>query len=463
MASIRERNGKYCVIYSYKDDSGKQRQRWETFQTKSEAKKRKHEIEYKKQLGSFSVPRCTTMRELLKDYVELYGTEKWALSTYEGNTGVINNYIIPMIGDVKLSDINTMFIEKYYKQLSKTTPAENPFMKKGKNEYVSTSTIRDVHKLLKSCFKQAVKWNLMEKNPCLSATVPVHKGKKRQIWTAETLMHAIDVCEDDRLKLAMNLAFSCSLRSGELLGLTWDCVDISDEAIEEGRAFIYINKELQRIRKETIEALDGKDLILVFPENSKQNKTVRILKSPKTESSIRKVFLPKSVALMLQKWRDKQQEEKEVLGDEYKDFNIVMASAFGLPIDGAVLRSDLNKLIKKHNLPPVVFHSFRHSSVTYKLKLNGGDIKAVQGDSGHAQVDMVTEVYSHILDEDRKKNAELFEEAFYGKKDLNPQMTKEKPGHILQVPEGIDAEMLEKVLSNPEMAALLTSLVKTMK
>lgn len=54
-------------------------------------------------------------------------------------------------------------------------------------------------------------------------------------------------------------------------------------------------------------------------------------------------------------------------------------------------------------------------SVTYKLKLNKGDIKAVQGDSGHSQTDMVTDVYSHIIDEDRKKNAELFEDAFYKK------------------------------------------------
>ncbi len=44
----------------------------------------------------------------------------------------------------------------------------------------------------------------------------------------------------------------------------------------------------------------------------------------------------------------------------------------------------------------MVFHSLRHTSVTYKLKLSGGDIKAVQGDSGHAQADMVTEVYGHI-------------------------------------------------------------------
>ena len=46
-------------------------------------------------------------------------------------------------------------------------------------------------------------------------------------------------------------------------------------------------------------------------------------------------------------------------------------------------------------------------NVRDKLKLSGGDIKAVQGDSGHAQADMVTEVYGHILDENRKKNAQL--------------------------------------------------------
>lgn len=76
---------------------------------------------------------------------------------------------------------------------------------------------------------------------------------------------------------------------------------------------------------------------------------------------------------------------------------------------------------------------------------------------------MVTDVYSHILDDDRRKNAELFEEAFYEKKDLNPQMHSDSQSNTITVPEGVAAEMLEKVLSNPEMTALLTSLAKTMK
>ena len=58
--------------------------------------------------------------------------------------------------------------------------------------------------------------------------------KERNIWDSQTLFHAIDCCEDERLKLCLNLAFSCSLRIGELLGLTWDCVDISEESIATG-------------------------------------------------------------------------------------------------------------------------------------------------------------------------------------------------------------------------------------
>ena len=328
---------------------------------------------------------------------------------------------------------------------------------------VTPATIRDIHKLLRNCFQQAVKWELMAKNPVIYATVPKYKSAKREIWTAETLMHALEVCEDDRLKLALNLAFSCSLRMGEMLGLTWDCVDISEEAIAEGQAFIYVDKEVQRVDKAAIQELRGKDVILVFPEESKKNKTVRVLKLPKTESSIRKVFLPKSVAEMLMEWKKGQDKIKETLGDEYMDYNLVMATPFGLPIGTSSIRKALNDLIREHDLPPVVFHSLRHTSVTYKLKLNGGDIKAVQGDYGHSQINMVTDVYSHIIDDDRRKNAELFEQAFYEKKNLDPSMQANVAGKTVELPTNVDAELLAKVLSNPEMAALLSTLAKSLE
>ena len=94
--------------------------------------------------------------------------------------------------------------------------------------------------VVKYIVNQAVKWELIARNPVEHATLPKAEYKEREIWTAETLMKALDLCDDEILKLAINLAFSCSLRIGELLGLTWDCVDISSESIEQGRASIFV-------------------------------------------------------------------------------------------------------------------------------------------------------------------------------------------------------------------------------
>ena len=94
-----------------------------------------------------------------------------------------------------------------------------------------------------------------------------------------------------------------------------------------------------------MDALDGKDVLLVLPTNHKKNSTVRILKTPKTESRVRKIFLPKSVANMLVDWICVQDEMNEFSGVDFLDYN----------------------------LPPVVSLSLRLNSVTYKLKLNGGD------------------------------------------------------------------------------------------
>lgn len=198
------------------------------------------------------------------EYIDLYGRDEWALSTYEGYVAIIRNYIIPLIGDTKLADINIRFLEKFYQTLQHTPAVINPCYGRSKNEFVSASTIKDIHKLLRNCFEQAIKWELMEKNPCHSATVPKYKAKKREIWMAETLMYALEVCEGEFTRLALNLAFAGSLRMGELLGLTWDCVDKSEEAIENNSAYLYVNKELQRITKEAIRVLDGKGVLLVF-------------------------------------------------------------------------------------------------------------------------------------------------------------------------------------------------------
>ena len=463
MASLVQRGNRFCVVYQYTNENGERKQKWETYKTASEAKRRKKEIEYKEELGTFTVPKCKTLDDLLKEYVALYGKATWAMSTYSSNVGLIDHYISPIIGSLKLKEINTRVIEKYYQQLLKTKPVD-PLIGKKKSEFLTPHTIRSVHKLLHSCFEQAVKWELMEKNPTDYASVPKAEYKKREIWTAETLFQALELCEDERLKLFLNLAFACSLRMGELLGLTWDCVEISPEAIAEGKAYIQVNKELQRVSRDTLTKLDSKDVMLVFPPMSSRTTTVQVLKAPKTSSSVRKIFLPRTVAEMLIKWKEGQQETINALGDEYQDFDLVIAGPLGMPTEAGTINASFRTLIERNDLPRVVFHSLRHSSITYKLKLNGGDVKAVQGDSGHAQVKMVTDVYSHILDDDRRNNARLFEEAFYSGAGKDPTKQEPEPQPEPEAPEGAaaDTATLLKLLQNPEMAALLKTLAKSL-
>lgn len=452
------------MIYKVKDENGKYHQKWEIYATKTEAETRRKEVEYRIAVGNFEVPKCVRLQELLEEYIKIYGSDKWSVTTYSGNVSLINNYIIPTIGNTKITEINNHFLEKYYKKLLDMPAVNSTRNADGSGGTITPSTVFEIHKVLRSCFRQAVKWDMMGKNPAVDATVPKAKKQEREIWTAEMLMQALEACDNKMLKIAFHLAFTTTLRIGELLGLTWDDIDISEEAIADNKAYVIINKQVERVSKDAIEALNSKEITMIFPSQKKNNKTVRVLKSPKTDSSKRKVFIPKSVAQCLIDLKKDQEEIIEALGNEYQNYNLVMATTFGLPIGDSYLRSKMQDIIDELGLPDVVFHSLRHTSVTYKLKLSGGDIKAVQGDSGHAQADMVTEVYGHILDEDRRKNAELMENAFYNKENLNPQMKAQDEGNsTITVPDGVDAELLMKVLGNPEMAALLTSLAKTMK
>ena len=178
--------------------------------------------------------------------------------------------------------------------------------------------------------------------------------------------------------------------------------------------------------------------------------------------------------------RRKTVEAMLTYGDEYKDYNLVFCHASGRPMEGQVINRALKQLIRDNDLPDIVFHSFRHASITYKLKWNGGDMKSVQGDSGHARMDMISNVYSHIIDEDRRFNAQRFEEQFYNAKGLKnvegtPADTAPtfeavevlKPAEKVEpsekeTPKEDDAALIAKLLSNPEAKALLKALASSL-
>lgn len=150
--------------------------------------------------------------------------------------------------------------------------------------------------------------------------------------SAETVAEFMD--EFVRLYVCMNLSFACSLRIGEILGLTWNNVHISEQEIKDDDAWLYIMQELARVKRSALAALNNKNIYHIFPAwTGKTTSTVLVLKKPKTDSSIRRVWIPKTVAYVLQELRKNQLHQIELAGCDYTDYNLVIAFPDGHPCE----------------------------------------------------------------------------------------------------------------------------------
>lgn len=102
MASIVKRGKTYSVVY-YEGEGKKRQQKWESGLTYSAAKAMKAKIEHEQaqQTGggdSENHLKEMTVSEFLYEFIEKYGAKKWSASTYDGNIGLLENYVHPYIG-----------------------------------------------------------------------------------------------------------------------------------------------------------------------------------------------------------------------------------------------------------------------------------------------------------------------------------------------------------------------------
>lgn len=398
MASIVQRGGSYSVVY-YTKENGILKQKWESFRTEKDALHRKCVVEYSQQVKKELAHRPQTVEQLIQEYIWLHGRAKWSLSMYTSSRGLIQNYINPYFGSIRLEELTPRLVSKLYMEFQQE-PRYCGTYHKYEGQTVSASTLKSVHKLLHSAFEQAVLWEYVDRNPFHKAVLPKAKAAPSVFLSPEQIQLLLCHCSVSWLRLAIELSFVCTLRRGELLALTWDDISWEQNSLQ-------ISKTLCRVSKDAMLMLQERDVLRIFPADAR-SRTVLVLKSPKTESSNRVVYFPQSLKHSLFEWQNEQ--KKSAIGELPR---LIFAYEDNRPLQGGVLTKQFQRLLAKCNLPKVTFHSLRHSSITYKLVLTGGDIKAVQGDSGHSQADMITEIYGHILDANRRKNTERFEEEFY--------------------------------------------------
>ena len=456
MASIMKRGNTYSVRYNYKDHAGKPCKGWETFKTKAEAQERKITVEKELLDGTFLVPDTMTVEEMLYKWIPIQSSKhKWSPKTYTQSVAMVQNLIVPYIGKRKVQDLRTYDIEQFYATLSQTPCGQyvhgekQELTENQKKRLLSSTSIHEVHTLLKTAFSYAVDWDLIHKSPT-PREAPKINTEERTIWDERTMLAALQTIENPALHLAVHMSMILSLREGEILGLQPGDLDF-DAA--DGRGTISVNKALQRADKVALSKIDPTQIYHTFPDRREGSKSSLILKRTKTKKSNRILYMTKPLKEELLAWLEKMKQDEQSAPEKYSNCGQLFRLPDGLPIAPDVLTKWYRMWRAEHpEFEKIVFHGLRHSSATYQLMISGGDIKAVQGTTGHASADMLVNTYAHIQQSSRVELGKKFESGFYAKPDTSSPQAVPAAGEptismtaLLELLKDADPEMKAKL------------------
>ena len=441
MASIMKRGNTYSVRYNYKDHAGKPCKGWETFKTKAEAQERKITVEKELLDGTFLVPDTMTVEEMLYKWIPIQSSKhKWSPKTYTQSVAMVQNLIVPYIGKRKVQDLRTYDIEQFYATLSQTPCGQyvhgekQELTENQKKRLLSSTSIHEVHTLLKTAFSYAVDWDLIHKSPT-PREAPKINTEERTIWDERTMLAALQTIENPALHLAVHMSMILSLREGEILGLQPGDLDF-DAA--DGRGTISVNKAMQRANKEALSKIDPTQIYHTFPDRREGSKSSLILKRTKTKKSNRILYMTKPLKEELLAWLEKMKQDEQNAPEKYSNCGQLFRLPDGLPIAPDVLTKWYRMWRAEHpEFEKIVFHGLRHSSATYQLLQSGGNIKAVQGNTG-----ILMDTYAHTQDKPRLELAEKLEADFYSQDIGSPKsgsvpVKENLPDSIQITPEGM--------------------------
>ena len=255
-----------------------------------------------------------------------------------------------------------------------------------KERTLSGKTIREYHRLIHTVLDQALKEGLVAVNVADRATPP--KVSQRDVSYFEpkqvtAIREALEL-EPIKWRTLVHLLLITGARRGEILGLKWDKVDFSSNQV-------YICNNV----------LYSAD-VGIYED------------TPKTERSKRYVSLPAETMQLLKQYRAWQNGERLRLGEYYQDQGFVFAQDTGGPMHPDSVTTWLSRFSKRHGLPHVNAHAFRHTMASM-LYFNGVDSVSISKRLGHAQVSTTANIYAHVMEAADKKNADILADVFLKK------------------------------------------------
>ncbi len=308
-----------------------------------------------------------------------YGSKELAPTTYKRYCRMLETRLLPYFGHFYINKIRPTDIMKFYDLLEKDTQLVR---KKGNNgaktkKPLSGKTILEHHRLLRAMLHKAVYWQLIVANPAERVQAPKARKPKRRSYDDEQTKILLEnlerlSIEETKYKVAIILTVFTGVRLGELMGLEWQDIDFKNGIISINRSSQYLSD------------------MGVFT------------KTPKTESSIREIAIPKFIISLLEEYKLWYEDQKSIYGELWANSDRLFVQADGKPMHPSSISKWFVKYVSTIGLPVINFHGLRHTNASLLVAQNV-DIAVISARLGHAQISTTLDFYVHpLLSHNRK-------------------------------------------------------------
>lgn len=356
--------GKYTLGYDPK--TGKLIRKSVYGKTQKEVRLALSKIVSEMDSGTYAEPSKMKVSQWLDEWLASYtmNIKPATRSAYEEHIRV---HIKPSLGDIPLKQLSTRDIQQLYTNLLK-------------ERELSPKTVRNIHGVLHRTLEQAKLLGCIRVNPTDAAVTPRVEKKQVETLDAEDIGKFLAAIRGTKYEYPLFVAVFTGLRQGELLGLTWDCVDFEN-------GLLLINKQHNRVKGDT-----------EFRFASLKNDKARVLTAADEVMEV----------LKLQK--ERQTAWAAALGDGWSNpDHLVFTTEFGRYINNKILYQNFKRIMRKLNKPDLRFHDLRHTYAVNSLRA-GDDIKTVQENLGHATASFTLATYAHATPGMKRESAKRMTE-----------------------------------------------------
>lgn len=384
----QRKDGRY--YFQYKDSLGKNKvvYSWELVELREKEKQIKKDLED----GINNTASKMTLNELFDLYIGLKNKEKFRDTTKDNYMSMWDLHIRKTeLGVAEICNIKPSHIKKFYSKL--------------KQEGLANSTIKLFHSMLLPSFELAVNDDIIRKNPAKNCLEEYKGGAKEK--TALTLYEQTELLRFvnesnvyNTYEPMIRYMLGTGCRIGEVIGITWDDIDMKNKEINIDHQMIY--------------------------KRNTEGKTVFTISETKTEAGNRKIPMTQDVYDALCK--QKRYNLYMGISRDYKvgnHSNFVFTTKSGRPIAPNGFNNAMKNIVEAYNkceiakaesekrqpvlLPHISAHTFRHTACT-RMAEAGIKPKTLQYLLGHSDMSITMNVYTHAQYDNIKKEVENIEQ-----------------------------------------------------